>query len=323
VLVIEEGEPFMEEAIKAFAQEEKITIDIQGKSDALFSRLYEFDPAMVKKNIASYFGLPYEAKELLNLNDVPEIPNRPPNLCAGCSHRAVFYSVKQATKGMDVMHPSDIGCYTLGFLPPLGMGDFVVCMGASTSTSAGFSKVTDKKVISFIGDSTFFHSGLSGLMNAVFNNHNFTLIILDNRITAMTGHQPNPGVDMTEMNLQGYNSIDIESLVKAAGVKHVAVMKPYNLKKSIRTIQEAIEFEGVSVIIAKEKCTLYARNLKQLTGKRFYVSDKCKNHKDCINLLACPAFTIADNKVAINADMCTGCAVCAQVCPEHAILPIK
>ena len=324
VLVIEEGEPVMEESLKAFAHEASLSVEIKGKGDAFFSRLYEFDPAMVKKVMADYFNISYASPAVVELSDIPEIPNRPPNLCAGCSHRAVFYAVKKATEGMDVMHPSDIGCYTLGFLPPLETGDFVVCMGASSSTSAGFSTVTDKKVISFVGDYTFFHSGISGLMNAVFNNHNFTYVILDNRTTAMTGHQPNPGVDMAELNYDGYNKIDIETVVRSLGVEHVSVIKPYNIKKSINAIKEAVDFEGLSVIIAKEKCTLYAKNLKQLKGKVFTVNqDKCKNHRDCIDNLACPAFNIEDGRVTINADMCAGCAICAQICPENAIVPVK
>ncbi|GAB6097867.1 indolepyruvate ferredoxin oxidoreductase subunit alpha [Desulfatiferula olefinivorans] len=324
VLVIEEGEPYLEEAVKACAQEAGLTLPVRGKGEGLFSRLYEFDPLMVKTVMASYFDLPFSAPPALDLSDVPEIPGRPPTLCAGCSHRAVFYAVKQATRGMDVIHPSDIGCYTLGFLPPLAMGDFVVCMGASTSTPAGFSIATGKKVLSFIGDSTFFHSGISGLINAVFNNHDMTLIILDNRITAMTGHQPNPGVDMTEMNMSGYNTVDIESVVRGLGVKHVSVIRPYNLSKSTEAIKEALAFKGVSVIIAKEKCVLYAKSLKQLRGKAFEINqDKCKNHRDCITTIACPAFYLDGDRVKINADMCTGCSVCAQICPEKAIRPVK
>lgn len=324
VLVVEEGEPFMEEAVKAVAQENGLTLPIRGKGEHLFSRLYEFDPKMVRNVLASYFALAPVACEAVDLAGIPEIPNRPPNLCAGCSHRATFYAVKKATEGLDVMFPSDIGCYTLGFMPPLSTGDFVICMGGSTSTSAGFSTVTDKKVISFIGDSTFFHSGMNGLMNAVFNNHNFTLVILDNRVTAMTGHQPNPGVDMDEMGFTGYNAIDIEGLVRAAGVKHVSVIRPYNIKKSVAAIKEAIDFQGVSVIIAKEKCTLYAKSLKQLTGKKFQVNpEKCKNHRDCIDTIACPAFTTEGGRVRINEEMCAGCSICAQICPENAIMPVK
>lgn len=323
VLIVEEGEPFMEEAVKAIAQDAGLTMKIAGKGKDLFSRLYEYDPAMVRKVMAEYFGLSYSAPALIDTAGTPEVPNRPPNLCAGCSHRATFYAVKKATEGMDVMIPSDIGCYTLGFLPPLSMADYVLCMGASTSTSCGFSKVTDNKVISFIGDSTFFHSGISGLVNAVFNNHNFTLIILDNRVTAMTGHQPNPGVDMTELGFDNYGQIDIENLVRALGVKHVSVIRPYNVKKSIESIKEAVAFQGVSVIIAKEKCILYAKNLKQTRGNKFQVTDKCKNHRECLNKFACPAFYLDGDRVRINESLCTGCAVCAQLCPEKAIVPVK
>ncbi len=323
VLVIEEGEPYMEEAVKAFAQEEKLTLPICGKGDKLFSRLYEFDPALVRKIIASYFNIAYQPTQTLDISDVPELPQRPPNLCAGCSHRATYYAVKKAAEGMATIYPSDIGCYTLGVLPPLSMADFLICMGSSVGTSCGFSKVTDKKVISFIGDSTFFHSGIPGLVNAVFNNHNFTLVILDNGTTAMTGHQPHPGVDMQELNLDGYGRVSIENVVRGIGVEHVTVIKPFNIKKSIAAIQEALNFKGVSVIISRETCMLYAKSLKKLKGNRFQVTDKCKNHRNCINDFGCPAFYVKDGRVNINPDLCTGCSVCAQICPEHAIAPLK
>ncbi len=323
VLVVEEGEPYMEEAVKALAQEASLTLPIAGKGRTLFSRQGEFDPAMVRSVMAAYFDISHPPKTIPDLSDVPEIPQRPPNLCAGCSHRAVFYAVKKAAEGMDVVYPTDIGCYTLGFLPPLSMGDFLICMGSSAGTSGGFSRFSGKKVVAYIGDSTFFHSGIPGLINGVFNNHDFTLVILDNRTTAMTGHQPNPGVDMQELHFEGYNPIDIEALVRAIGVRHVAVIKPYNLKKSISQIAEAMRFKGVSVVIAKEKCSLYAKSLKQLRGKPFFVSDSCKNHRNCILELACPAFFIRNDRVNINPSLCVGCAVCAQICPEHAILPLK
>ena len=323
VLVVEEGEPVMEEALKALAQEEQLTIPINGKGETLFSRLYEFDPALVRQAIATYFEVPYTPTAKLDLTDVPDIPQRPPNLCAGCSHRATYYAVKQAASGMQTIYPTDIGCYTLGLLPPLSMADFLVCMGSSVGTSCGFSKATDKKVIGFIGDSTFFHSGIPGLINAVFNNHNFTLVILDNGTTAMTGHQPNPGVDMRNFNLDGYGRISIEDVVKAIGVPHVTVIQPYKVKKSIAALKEALAYQGVSVVISQEMCTLYARGLKLLKQRAFEITDKCKNHRDCINELACPAFYLEGEQVKIDADMCVGCAVCAQICPENAILPVK
>ncbi len=270
VLVVEEGEPFMEEAVKAIAQELGITIPIKGKSDGLFSRLFEFDPAMVRNNMAAFFDVAYTPKTSVDTSDVPEIPMRPPNLCSGCSHRATFYEVKQAAKDMDVICPTDIGCYTLGFLPPLSMGDFVICMGSSVSSAGGFSKATNQKVVSFIGDSTFFHSGITGLVNAVFNNHNFTLVILENDITAMTGHQPHPGVDMERFGLSGYGRVNIEKLVRALGVEHVSIIKPFKVNKSIDTIKEALAFKGVSVIISQEPCALYAKSLKLKKSDRLW-----------------------------------------------------
>jgi len=323
VLVVEEGEPFMEETIKAFAQENGLTLTIKGKDNDYFSRLYEYHPALVRQCIAKFFDVDYTPVSVLDLSDLPELPQRPPTLCAGCSHRATYYAVKKAAEGMEIICPTDIGCYTLGFLPPLAMGDILFCMGSSVGTACGFSKVTGKKLVPFIGDSTFFHSGIPGLVNAVFNNHDLTLVILDNQTTAMTGHQPNPGVDMEELNFSGYGQVSIEEMVKGAGVSHVTVIRPYRIKKSIEAIKEALNYKGVSVIISREPCTLYARSLKKARGKPFSVGNKCKNHKDCINELACPAFFIYNDRVKIDPALCTGCAVCAQICPENAILPLK
>ncbi len=325
VLVIEEGEPVMEEAVKAIAQEAGLTLPILGKGEELFSRLYEFDPAMVRRVIAHSFGIDYTPKTVVDTQGVPELPQRPPNLCSGCSHRATFFEVKKAAKELDMetIFPTDIGCYTLGFLPPLGCGDFVICMGSSVSTGCGFSKATDKKVISFIGDSTFFHSGITGLINAVFNNHNFTLVIMDNGITAMTGHQPNPGVDMGQLGLEGYGKIAIVDLVKSLGVEHVTVVKPFKVKKSISAVKEALAFNGVSVIVSQEPCALFAKSMKLMKPRAFQITSRCLDHRDCINEIACPSFYLDEGRVAINADTCVGCAVCAQLCPENAISPLK
>ncbi|MCP4577983.1 MAG: indolepyruvate ferredoxin oxidoreductase subunit alpha, partial [Deltaproteobacteria bacterium] len=182
-----------------------------------------------------------------------------------------------------------------------------------------------QKVVSVIGDSTFFHSGIPGLINAVFNRHNYTLVILDNGTTAMTGHQPNPGVDMEDFNLgqAGYGRVSIEEVVRGLGVTHVSVIRPYKVKKSIAAIKEAIEFDGISVIISQQMCTLFEKSLKKASDRVFYVRDKCKNHRDCINYLGCPAFVLENDQVRIDPVQCSGCAVCAQVCPENAILPLK
>jgi len=323
VLVVEELEPVMENEIRSIAQSKGIGIPIKGKGEELFPRLYEYDPGLVRKTIASYFNVPDTSPVMVDVSGAPELPGRPPNLCAGCPHRAMYYAIKKVY-GPDAIYPSDIGCYTLGVLPPLSMADIVICMGGSVGSSCGIAAATDQKVVSFIGDSTFFHAGIPALINAVHNNHNFTLVILDNGTTAMTGQQPHPGVDTTPMNVDT-KQLSIESIVRGCGVEHVQVVNPLQVKKSIAAAQASKDFDGVSVIISKEICPLYARAIKKAKKARpFYVNqDKCKHHLDCINLLACPAMYIADNKTMINENLCIGCAVCAQICPENAILPIK
>ena len=323
ILVAEEGEPFMEEMIKAVAQENGVIIPIKGKVEGLFSREGEFDPALVRGVMARFFGVADTPPARIDQAGIPEIPARPPNLCAGCPHRATFYEVHQAAGDRSTIFPTDIGCYTLGVLPPLSAADFLICMGSSAGTSAGFSKFTKDKTIAFIGDSTFFHSGIAGLVNAVFNNHNFTLVIVDNGTTAMTGHQPHPGVDMVEMGFSGYNRVSIENVVRGLGVQTVVVTDPYKVKKSIEAIKEALDAPGVSVVISRQICPLYARSVKRPRRGPFTVTDKCKNHRTCVDKLGCPAMYVEAGKVRINAEQCTGCAVCAQVCPENAILPAK
>jgi len=323
VLVVEELEPVMENEIRSIAQSKGIGIPIKGKGDGLFSRLYEYDPRIVRQAIASYFGLFDTSPVMVDTSEVPELPGRPPNLCAGCPHRAMYYAIKQVY-GTEAIYPSDIGCYTLGVLPPLSMADIVICMGASIGSSCGFAAATGQKVVAFIGDSTFFHAGIPALINAVHNKHNFTLVILDNGTTAMTGHQPHPGVDTTPMGVDT-KTLSIESVVRGLGVEHVEVVNPLQVKKAIAAARAAKEYEGFSVIISKELCPLFAKAVKKARKTRpFYVDqDKCKKHMDCINLLACPAMYIDKGRTMIDEGLCIGCAVCAQICPENAIVPLK
>jgi len=327
VLVVEELEPFLEEGLQAIAQTQGLTLPIQGKGDGLFSRLYEYQPALVRQVMARYFGVAWEAPEPPISTEMwgGPLPERPPNLCPGCPHRAMYYVVKIGLKdlGLEGIFPTDIGCYTLGLLPPLSMEDYLICMGSSISTAAGISRATNQTVVAFIGDSTFFHSGITGLISAVHNDHNFILVILDNGTTAMTGHQPHPGVDMKALKFEGYARGSIDDIVKAVGVKHVSIIRPYRVKKSIDTIKDALMYKGVSVIISREPCTLFAKALKKPQGKPFFVSEKCKGHRDCINDLACPAFFIKKDRVNIDPVLCSGCSVCAQICPERAILPLR
>jgi len=323
VLVVEELEPILETELKALAQERGLTIPIKGKGVGDMSRVFEYDPAMVRRAIAAYFDAPYKGPLKVETDNLPELPARPPTLCSGCPHRATFYAVKQIY-GNEAIYPSDIGCYTLGLLPPLSMADFVICMGSSVSSSSGFSRATDQKVAAFIGDSTFFHSGITGLINAVHNNHKFTLVILDNGTTAMTGHQPHPGVNTKPMGVER-TRVPIQDVVKGCGVKDVHVVKPFKVNKTMEAVKESLEYDGLSVIISEEFCPLFARAIgEQRKTRPFYVNqDKCKNHRVCITKLACPAMYLEGDQVEIDKNLCIGCTVCAQVCPENAILPLK
>ncbi|RJX33890.1 MAG: indolepyruvate ferredoxin oxidoreductase subunit alpha [Desulfarculus sp.] len=335
VLVVEELEPILEEALRAIAQENGIKVPIVGKlkgqvpaksvdlePPVFFSRAFEYTPRLVRQAMADCFGLKAAAKPELSLADMPAPPGRPPNLCAGCPHRATYYAVKQLL-GDEAIYPSDIGCYTLGLLPPIKAADYLICMGSSVSSAGGFSRATDQKVVSFIGDSTFFHSGITGLVNAVHNNHNFTLVILDNGTTAMTGHQPHPGVN-TQAIGDSTTHIPLEPLIRGLGVQHVTTIKPLKVRSSMKAIEEAVAYKGVSVVISQELCPLFARRVAPRTRKPFQVVEaKCKRHMDCINKVACPAMYVESGQAKINAQQCIGCALCAQICPENAILPVR
>ncbi len=322
VLIVEELEPFLEEAVKAIAQDRGLTVPIRGKGPGFFSRLYEYHPGLVRQMIARAFGEPSRPPVLT----VPEqvlgqaLPDRPPNLCPGCPHRAMYYSVKIALRdlGAEGVFPTDIGCYTLGLLPPLSMADFLICMGSSINTAAGISRATGQKVVAFIGDSTFFHSGLPGLANAVHNGHDFLLVILDNGTTAMTGSQPHPGVTLTPPGYSG-KPIDIAGLVRALGVENLWTVNPFHYKEALAATKEALEASGVRVLISQAPCYLYE---SRITGKkrqaRFQVTGECGECRDCLDYFGCPAMYLKPgakgSQMLIDADVCTGCAFCVQWC---------
>jgi indolepyruvate ferredoxin oxidoreductase alpha subunit len=329
VLVVEELEPFLEESLRGIAQAQGLTMPIQGKGQALFSRLYEYHPALVRRVTARYFGLSDNAPEPLEPAQIlgQPLPDRPPNLCPGCPHRAMYYSVKMALKNLDVegVFPTDIGCYTLGLLPPLSMADFLICMGSSINTAAGISKATDRKVVAFIGDSTFFHSGLPGLANAVHQGHDFLLVILDNGTTAMTGSQPHPGVTLTPPGYQG-RPIPIAGVIRGLGVESLWTVNPFKFKETLAATKEALSARGVRVLISQAPCHLYEQRIK---GKkriaRFCVTDKCQDCRHCLDYFGCPAMQLSGKpeggRMLIDPDVCSGCAFCVQWC--EAIRPLK
>ena len=314
IYVIEENDEFIEEQLKAN------NIECHGKD--VFPSYGEMTPDVIRKSV---FG---------KMNDTIEynkdlVVNRPPGLCAGCPHRGFFYELG---KRKNVMVTGDIGCYTLGFAPPYNAMDTVVCMGASLSAGHGAQKVFNMKednnmrVVGVLGDSTFFHTGVNSLLDVVYNNGNSISVILDNRITGMTGHQQNPGTGYT---LQGdiTNEVDIEALVKACGVKHIKTINPNDLSQVKETLDWAFELDEPSVIITRWPCVLKKFSKQDIeefnnpfTSKCSVDSDKCIGCKLCMRT-GCPAisFKSEQKSVLIDKNQCVGCEVCSQVCPKDAI----
>ncbi|RQD65498.1 indolepyruvate ferredoxin oxidoreductase subunit alpha [Desulfonatronovibrio magnus] len=313
VVILEELEPILENDVRVLCQKNGLTLEVTGKGEEL-PLWDEYSTLCVEQALAKATGIEIKTQELCN-PDLAALPSRPPNLCAGCSHRSVYVNTRKIF-GDDAIYSSDIGCYTLGILPPLRSADFLLCMGSSVSSGCGMSRVVDNPVIAFIGDSTFFHSGVTGLINAVYNDYDLIVVILDNRTTAMTGHQPHPGVDQALYGLRPGN-IEIEPLVKASGVQHVKKVKALNQKAVSTALEEFKEMKGVRVLIAEDPCPLYAK--KVLGIKRTKVATIKTSGPaslECLNTLACPAFFKDGETVGVNQDACAGCMVCVQICDE-------
>jgi len=320
LLIVEELEPVLETEIRALAQKLGINLKILGKTPGPLPRFGEYDTAMVAAALRAIMGQPEpETACACGADPVVPLPNRPPNLCAGCPHRATYAAVRKVF-GDSAIYSSDIGCYTLGLLPPLKAADFLICMGSSISAGCGAAKAAGQTVVGFIGDSTFFHSGITGLVNAVFNQHNILVVILDNRTTAMTGHQPNPGVDKTNLG-DNPARVDIEPLVRGIGINQLRKVNPLNQKATVAAIEELKGLSGVRVLIAEEPCPLFARRAYgQKRSQVAYVAGDCVSAAadgscgDCLNTLACPAFYVEEGRMAIDPLLCSGCMLCLQFC---------
>jgi indolepyruvate ferredoxin oxidoreductase alpha subunit len=307
ILVIEEMMPVIEGAVREVACGQTI----YGKKNGYLPHEGEFSPSVLAAALMKCGFInenPYPVVEpALNL------PVRPPILCAGCMHRSTFYAMKKVFR--DGIFPSDIGCYTLGL--QLGAVDTTICMGASITVASGINLCGEERdVVCTIGDSTFLHTGVNGLINAVYNGANMVVVILDNRITAMTGHQPNPNTGVTACGVQS-PSLSLETLCRACGVSCVETVDPYDLTLLLETMKKVKEETGVRVIIARQPCIIVAKR-SGMKRRRFMVDpDICTGCQLCIKY-GCPAIEFYGEKALIN-DLCTGCAVCADICPAGAI----
>jgi indolepyruvate ferredoxin oxidoreductase alpha subunit len=324
IIVVEELEPYLEMQVRTIAQIRKLGTEIYGKlTEKYFSRKGELSTMSVAIGISRITRkiLPsdFEKTERMYAQIAKDLPPRPPILCAGCPHRASFY-VMRKVGGEKTLCATDIGCYALGIAPPLSVGDLLICMGASIGTAQGMSRATGRNTIAALGDSTFFHAAIPGLVNAVYNNAQITLIVLDNSTTAMTGHQPHPGTGMTGMGSPA-QKISIEDVAKGIGVKYVKVVNPFNLKEATSILNGALNQGSPSVIVFRAPCTLLTVRERRRRGVRVQplsVSKKCRNCMACITLLGCPAMIVQKGKVEIT-DSCTVCGLCASICPYGAI----
>lgn len=326
VIVVEELEPYLEFHVRALAKDQAPKTEIYGKiGRPYFPRSGELTPRLVLKGLSTITGrktpASFEDLDRQYAEVVRELPPRPPILCAGCPHRASFYILRKVA-GDKAIYPTDIGCYALGFAPPLRVGDILVCMGSGVGVAQGVSKTTGAPTIAIIGDSTFFHAGVPRLLNAVYNKHRIVVAVLDNLTTAMTGHQPHPGTGMTGMQT-ATDKIAVEKVAEGCGVKLVKVVNPFDFREAEKTLKEALAFPETSLIVFRAPCALLLLREKKQKGLEimpFKVNEKCTNCLACIRLLGCPAITLTENKaVFINEGLCAGCGLCAYVCPYRAI----
>lgn len=313
VLAIEELDPVLERELTYLCGKHHLPVQIHGKLDGMVQPAGENSVESVHKVLEGYLGL--DAVPAVQLPEPPQMPVRPPVLCAGCPHRASFYAVKQAMKGRKAVFSGDIGCYTLGNAMPLDMVDTCLCMGADITMAQGLHRIEPDTVnFSFIGDSTFFASGMTGIVNAVYNQTDIILMVLDNSTTAMTGHQPHPGTGMTMMH-EISPKVSIEAILRAVGLTSVETVDPLNLEQTIQAVRTAADKPGVKAIICKSPCIAVSKPAKRLRVDE----SRCVGCKQCIRELGCPAISLKGQKAYIEPDLCFGCTICAQVCKPGAI----
>lgn len=316
VLCIEELDPVIERELIYIAGKYHLPVKILGKLSHHVKNSGENTRDSVLADIAAFMGrqLP-EQGEKAQAVPAPELPVRPPVLCAGCPHRASFYAVKKAMQGRKTIFCGDIGCYTMGNAMPLDMVDTCLCMGAGLGIAQGVGHIEpDTSCFAFVGDSTFFAAAIPGVVNAVYNQAEMTLVVLDNSTTAMTGHQPHPGTGHTMMG-EVVAKVNIEAVLQGIGVTAVETVNPLDLAKSIEVVRKMAGLPGVKAIIFKYPCIAITKP----EGKMAVDRDKCVGCRKCIREIGCPGLIIRDGQVTIDESLCTGCGLCSQICPFEAI----
>ena len=314
LLCIEELSPWLEEQALQVAGRHHLALTVRGKLDGTVPHHGENSVALSGRLLADFLGLE-PGPSPRDCSGAPPLPVRPPVLCAGCPHRASFYAVKQAMKGQKAFFCGDIGCYTLGNAMPLDMVDTCLCMGAGITMAQGLRHTNpDAVCFAFVGDSTFFASGMTGVVNAVYNEADMVLCVLDNSTTAMTGHQPHPG---TGRNMMGHivDRVDIARVLEGIGVRRVVTVDPLRLEEAVQAVRSCAAEKGVTAIIFKSPCVA----LTKPTGKCIIDGQKCIACKKCIREIGCPALITDQGQVRIDPNLCTGCGLCGQICPVGAI----
>ncbi len=312
VLCVEELDPVIERELTYICGKYGLKTRILGKLTGCLPPAGEYSLDLVSRAMADFLGEKLSENPEISL---PELPVRPPVLCAGCPHRASFYAVKQAMKGEKTIFCGDIGCYTLGNAMPLNMVDTCLCMGAGLGIAQAVYHVDPTvRCFAFVGDSTFFASAVPGVINAVYNQAEFTLIVLDNSTTAMTGHQPHPGTGRTMMG-DIVEKVSIENVLRGIGLKTVETVDPLNLKAAVETVKRVAGEKGVKAVIFRSPCIAISKP----AGRVSIDAEKCVGCRRCITELGCPALTFSGGKAGVDPAQCTGCGLCAQVCPVKAI----
>ncbi len=315
VLCVEELDPVIERALISLCGKYHLPVRIRGKMTDDIASSGENTPASVGAAIDRFLGRTPNAEAAEAAAPLPALPVRPPVLCAGCPHRASFYAVKEAMKGRKSIFCGDIGCYTLANAMPLDMCDTCLCMGAGITIAQGVGHTDpDTKCFGFVGDSTFFASGITGTINAYYNQADMTLVVLDNATTAMTGHQPHPGTGRTMMG-QIVDKVSIENILRGIGLTTVETADPLDHAASVETVRRVAEEPGVKAIIFRSPCVTLTRP----KGCSHVKAEQCTGCQRCIRELGCPALILREGKAFIDASQCTGCTLCEQICPVNAI----